>query len=142
MPRAPFIALLSLIAAPAFADPAVQPVRRDTLPAHHAAIFDKADTNHDGYLSKQEYVAALTAISRRRGVTPTPQGWAKANAQWDTVDRNHAGRMSRDQFIAAAMAHFDGADINHDGTLTPEEARKAAKIKQKALARQEPGTGA
>lgn len=125
------VLLLLGAAGAAIADPA--PLHRDALVAHHEAMFDRVDTNHDGWLSKAEYLAALNAIDARRDVTPTAKGWARVEDQWNMVDQAHAGRVSRAQFVAAAIAHFDGADLNHDGIVTPDEARKAAKIKQKAL---------
>jgi hypothetical protein len=112
-------------------DPA--PVKRADVQARAEEMFDKADTNHDGILTRAEYHAALAAIAKARGATPTAKGWAAVDAQFDTVDRGHTGRIPRAEFVGAALAHFDGADLNHNGTVTPEEARKAAKIQQRAL---------
>ena len=43
------------------------------------------------------------------------------------ADINKDGAVSRDEFVAAALAHFDKADANHDGKVTPEERRAAMK---------------
>ena len=114
----------------ASADP--PPVQRIAVERRAEAMFDRSDTNHDGVLTLAEYHAALAAIVKVRGGTPTPQGWAMVDAQFATVDQTHSGRVTRAQFVDAALAHFDGADLNHDGTVTPKEARTAAKIKNKA----------
>ena len=122
---------LVCVAGGALADP--PPVKRVDVVTRAAAMFDRADANHDGLLTREEYHAALAAIAKAKGATPTDKGWAMVDAQFDAVDQSHTGRIPRDVFIAAATAHFDGADLNRDGTVTPAEARKAAKIKRKAL---------
>ncbi|WP_019834075.1 EF-hand domain-containing protein [Sphingomonas sp. PR090111-T3T-6A] len=119
------------VAGVALADP--PPVKRTDVVARAATMFDRADTNHDGILTREEYHAALAAIAKAKSATPTEKGWAMVDAQFDAVDQSHTGRIPRDVFIAAATAHFDGADLNRDGIVTPDEARKAAKIKRKAL---------
>lgn len=113
------------------ADPA--PVRRVDVERRAALMFDRADANHDGILTRAEYHAALARIVKAKGGTPTAKGWAIVDAQFDAVDQAHTGRIPRGNFIAAALAHFDGADLNHDGTVTADEARKAAKIKRRAM---------
>ena len=132
-----YLALLAvpLLAGPALADPA--PARRAEVQARAEAMFDKADANHDGILTRDEYHAALAAIVKAKGGTPTAKGWAMVDAQFDAVDQAHTGRIPRGNFVAAALARFDGADLNHDGTVTPDEARKAANIKRKVAKAQE-----
>jgi hypothetical protein len=118
----------------AFADPL--PVHRSDVQARAEEMFDKADANHDGMMTRAEYHAVLAAIVKAKGDTPTAKGWAMVDAQFDAVDQAHTGRISRASFVAAALAHTDGADLNHDGTVTPAEARKAASIKRKMLKEQ------
>ncbi|MBA2935365.1 EF-hand domain-containing protein [Sphingomonas sp. CGMCC 1.13654] len=124
-----------LLTGPALADP--PPVYRTDVQARAEAMFDKADTNHDGILTRDEYHAALAKIAKARGGTPTAKGWAIVDAQFDAVDQAHTGRIPRANFVAAALAHTDGADLNHDGVVTPSEARKAATIKRRVLKQQE-----
>jgi hypothetical protein len=123
---------MACVASAALADDPA-PVKRADVQARAEEMFDKADTNHDGILTRVEYHAALAAIAKARGATPTPKGWAAVDAQFDGVDKDHTGRIPRAEFVGAALAHFDGADLDHNGTVTPEEARKAAKIQQQAL---------
>ena len=97
------------------------------------AMFAKSDTNHDGFLSREEYHATILARARQFDAKVTPRGCKAADAMFDAVDIHHNGRVSHADFVGAALAHFDGADLNHDGKVTPDEARKAAKIKQQAI---------
>ena len=130
MSRSWLLLPILLSASAALADP--PPVHRNDVQRRADLMFDKCDANHDGILTIAEYHAALAAIVKARGGTPTPQGWAIVDAQFAAVDQTHSGRVTRAQFVDAALAHFDGADLNHDGTVTPKEARMAAKIKNKA----------
>lgn len=131
----PILLPAALGATPALADP--PPVHRSDVQARAEAMFDKADTNHDGVMTREEYHAVLAAIVKAKGGTPTPKGWAIVDAQFDAVDQAHTGRIPRANFVAAALAHTDGADLNHDGTVTPAEARKAASIKRRMIKQQE-----
>jgi hypothetical protein len=122
---------LVLVSGAALADP--PPAKRADVERRAEAMFDRADANHDGILTRDEYHAVLAAIVKAKGGTPTPKGWATVDAQFDAVDQAHTGRIPRGNFVAAALAHFDGADLNHDGTVTPGEARKAASIKRRVM---------
>jgi hypothetical protein len=118
------------LAGGALADP--PPVKRADVITRAETMFDKADANRDGYLTREEYHRTLAAIVKAKGAPPpTAQGWAAVDAQFDTVDQHHTGRIPRAEFVAAAVAHTDGADLNHDGVVTANEARKAAGIKRR-----------
>lgn len=115
----------------ALADP--PPVLRAEVESRAEAMFARSDTDHDGYLSREEYRATILERAKQFDAQVTPEGLKAAEAMFDAVDIHHAGRVSHAEFIAAALAHFDAADLNHDGKVTANEARKAAKIKQKAI---------
>jgi len=106
------------------------------------AIFDKLDANHDGNISRQEFMAAQQArqerviVMREGGAPGTPGGpgmrmhmrgigMGFGGRMFDMADANHDGRVSLAEAQAAALAHFDKADLNHDGKLTPEERQQA-----------------
>lgn len=125
-----------LLAGAAVADP--PPVQRAQVQARAEHMFQLADTNHDGWLSRAEYHAAILAAARRYDPKIQDKPLPAADAQFDAVDTAHQGRIAHDAFVAAALAHFDGADLNHDGTVTADEARKAAQIKQKKVQAQSP----
>ena len=78
--------------------------------------FKQLDTNKDGQLSLQEYLA--TANGAKLKVT--------AAQVLQTLDTNHDGKISAAEYKAPTLAAFDRADLNHDGTVTADEARRAA----------------
>ena len=118
-----------------------------------AAMFDKLDTNHDGSISRAEFMAALPQLQERR-VLITREGAAPAGAPgvpgetgmmmrmhgtgmhamgfgghlFEMADANHDGRVSLAEAEAAALAHFDRGDLNHDGKITPEERQQAHEL--------------
>lgn len=113
-----------LLTGPALADP--PPAYRAQVEKRAAVMFDLADGNHDAVLTKAEFIAATVAIAKARGGTPTPQGIATVEAQFDAYDAKHQGRISRADFLSEKMAQFDAMDLNHDGVVSADEARKAA----------------
>jgi len=130
---------LACLAGTALADP--PPAYRAEVEQRAAMMFDRADTNHDGVLTRDEYVAATVALAKARGGTPTEKGIALVKAQFDAFDTSHTGRISRADFLAETMAHFDSADLNHDGIVTADEARKAAeKMRREMQAAKKAGT--
>jgi hypothetical protein len=40
---------------------------------------------------------------------------------FEMADANRDGRVSLAEAQSAALAHFDKADLNHDGKITPDE---------------------
>jgi Ca2+-binding EF-hand superfamily protein len=78
-----------------------------------AQHFDAIDTNHDGFLTKDELEAAHQAMQK---------------AHWAKIDTNGDGRISREEAQANAprlAQHFDQVDANHDGFVSPEELKAA-----------------
>jgi hypothetical protein len=125
---------MAMIAGAARADKAPPPFARADIERRTAHMFDLTDRNHDGKMSKAEYVAAAVAIARSRGGgTPTAQGLALVGAQFDAFDTSHTGAISRADFIAEKMARFDAMDLNHDGIVSPEESHQAALALQHTL---------
>jgi Ca2+-binding EF-hand superfamily protein len=112
-----------------------------------SALFDKLDTNHDGVISRQEFMAARPIQERRVMVMREAEphsGQAMGEGHMHEMhmrqmgmhggfaahlfamaDTNHDGRVSLEEAEAAAIAHFDRMDLNHDGKITPDERRQA-----------------
>jgi hypothetical protein len=104
------------------------------------AMFDRLDTNHDQYISRQEFTAGQPLREERvfilRSGAPGEmrmRGMGMGQGMhggfgghmFEMADANHDGRVSLAEAQSAALAHFDRADLNHDGRLTPEERQQA-----------------
>jgi Ca2+-binding EF-hand superfamily protein len=91
--------------------------------------FDRLDANHDGSISRQEFDSARQAMASRgeRGhrVAMRRMHGGMIGNLFKMADANKDSRVSLQEATSAAAAHFDAADLNHDGTLTPEEMRAA-----------------
>ena len=97
--------------------------------------FDAMDANHDGVLSKQEFVDAHQKMmgagqhganhgGERMGMGHGHMGdHGKGMKMLGGMDADGDHAITRDEFIAGALKRFDGADANHDGKLTPQERR-------------------
>lgn len=78
-----------------------------------AENFDKIDTNHDGFLTRDELQAAHQAMAR---------------AHWAKIDTDGDGKISRAEAQANApklYEHFDAVDTDKDGFITPDEMKAA-----------------
>lgn len=101
---------------------AVRAARKGASQGGHGSerLFARADTNKDGAITLAELKAAPkpdhAAMDRRLGAKGHMLGQA---------DLNKDGKVSLAEAQQSALQHFDRADANHDGKLTPEE-RKAA----------------
>ena len=125
-------------------------------PEDRAALFDKLDTNHDGVISREEFMKGRAEMREKRmfvirdddgGVAPMPMppmpdmkgvhmhammggGMGGFGAHlFEMADTNHDGRVSLQEAEAAALAHFDKADLNHDGRITPDERQQVRMIR-------------
>ncbi|MFC3173026.1 EF-hand domain-containing protein [Novosphingobium bradum] len=106
--------------------------------------FDAMDANHDGVLSRQEFLDAHQKMmgghdghdgaggpgEHRMGGMEGMGGMGAMRAMHGMrmlgrMDTNGDHAVTRDEFLAGALKRFDTADANHDGKLTPEERRAA-----------------
>jgi hypothetical protein len=113
------------------------------------AMFDKLDSNRDGTISRQEFMAAKPQVREQRvmvmrgdpdGAPGGPNapamrgmkamrmhavgmgmGMRMGGHLFEMADANHDGRVSQAEAQAMAFAHFDKADVNHDGRITRDE---------------------
>lgn len=104
-------------------------------PADQNAMFDRLDSNRDGQISRAEFAAAHQGkMAMHRGHDGGRDGGRMGmrgmgpmglhGAMFTTADANRDGRVSLAEATNAATRHFDMADVNRDGTLTPDERRQ------------------
>jgi Ca2+-binding EF-hand superfamily protein len=87
--------------------------REEFLAAHARAdkMFEQLDSNHDGAISRDEFMAGHGG-----------QGRAE---RFRVLDTNGDGRITREELDARRNARFDALDTNKDGKLSPQELRSA-----------------
>lgn len=109
---------------------------------HQARAFDRLDTNHDGTISREEFAAAMAPgpaapgpmdrdrmdrhamRDQRHGPMGSPA--MMMGARWfDLVVDDHGGKVTLAEVKKGALTLFDRLDLNHDGTITPDERRMA-----------------
>jgi hypothetical protein len=100
-----------------------------------AAMFDRLDTNHDGSISRQEYMAAKPQIREQRkivirdGNVPGAPDAPGMPGEHQMMMRMHGmgGHMGAGMAMAGFGGRlFDMADANHDGRVSLAEAQAAA----------------
>ncbi len=108
-------------------------VTRAQMVAEVKQVFDRADTNKDGFMSRAEFRVRMGAVLNR-----TPPGTAgaptkeeaqrmldAADAAFTAVDSNRDGKLSRAEASQRPLAAFDAMDRNHDGVLSLAEKQAA-----------------
>ena len=92
------------------------------------ALISLHDANRDGAISRAEFEAGRTRhvqrIAERRPAARMRHAGMSGRA-FDLADSNNDGLVSLAEATAAAAAHFNAADANRDGTLTPDEMRQS-----------------
>jgi Ca2+-binding EF-hand superfamily protein len=83
-------------------------------------LFDRADANKDGILTRAEFEATGAQLKSRMEKAGMHRG-GLAGAMFGEADTNKDGKVSLAEVQAIALQHFDRADLNHDGKLTPQE---------------------
>jgi Ca2+-binding EF-hand superfamily protein len=85
-------------------------------------LFDRADANRDGTITRAEFAAAPR---NHRGAGLKALGHRAAGRIFSTGDVNKDGRVSLAEVQQMTLQRFDRLDLNRDGTLTPEERKQA-----------------
>ena len=124
---------LSLCAVGQPANPAAAPGTRPDFFAH---MLEQMDTNRDGRISLDEYVAAAGARyksidTQNKGridaadIASSPAAVARIDHRAESfvkrLDTAGNGFVTKDEYLAAAQNRFARMDSNGDGKLTPDE---------------------
>jgi len=113
--------LTTVAAAQALPD---RPIPRAEVIAAAKAQFQKIDTNHDGIVTRAEF-EAFRARQAASGTTKESP-FSHVGGHWfDHADPNGTGRVTLEQAEQHPLQLFDMADVNHDGVVSPSEARMA-----------------
>lgn len=102
----------------------MQPMTRAGVIEKVQQHFAMLDANKDGFVTQEE---AQAAHMQKAGEGHSGAGshGRMMGRMLGMADADKDGRVSLQEATAAATAHFDRADANHDGTLTPDEMRAA-----------------
>jgi Ca2+-binding EF-hand superfamily protein len=124
---------LSLCAVAQPANPAAAPGTRPDFFAH---MLEQMDTNGDGRIALDEYVAAAGARfksidTQNKGsidaadIASSPAAVARIDHRAESIvkrlDTAGNGYVTKDEFLASAQNRFARLDSNGDGKLTPDE---------------------
>jgi Ca2+-binding EF-hand superfamily protein len=106
---------------------------------HADQMFENADANGDGRISRSEFMAArdraftrldrdgdgyLTSADAPRGLRARGGGQGGQGGQgalMRAMDADGDGRISREEFVNGSLRVFDRTDANHDGVVDAQE---------------------
>ena len=89
-------------------------------------VFNRADTNRDGFLT----LAELSAAPKPAPKADKPRHGGIGARLFTTADANRDGKVSQAELQSAALQRFDRADANRDGQVTPVERQSARQAKR------------
>jgi Ca2+-binding EF-hand superfamily protein len=95
-------------------------ISRDEFPSQFAQMFDRFDTNHDGFIDEEEWNAAMQRGGRGGGPGGGMGGPRIGESLTKFLDANADGKISREEF-AKIVSLFDILDKDHNGELSQEE---------------------
>ena len=92
-------------------------ISKDEFPSQFPAqMFDRLDTNHDGFIDEEEW----NAMRAGRGGGGMGGGPRIGESLTKFLDANTDGKISREEF-AKIVSLFDALDKDHNGELSLEE---------------------
>jgi Ca2+-binding EF-hand superfamily protein len=86
-------------------------------------LFARADANKDNAVTRAEFDAVGNQLHARMEKAGEHKGFA--GNMFAAADANKDSKVSLAEAQALALQHFDRADLNHDGKVTPQERQQA-----------------
>jgi len=111
---------------------------RDQVTAHVRRLFARLDTNHDGYLTREEMdsfgksMGAMHAdMGRRMG--ERDMAMPDRAAMFDRLDANHDGMISRQEYMAAKPEIRERRIVMRDGAAPREQGAMPGMMRMHAM---------
>jgi Ca2+-binding EF-hand superfamily protein len=95
-----------------------------------AAQFDRLDTNHDGLVDHDEFLASAKRSLDRASPARKAQvqrSLDRREALFKTLDQHGDGKLTKDEYLAGTREHFAEIDVKKSGMITTEDLRAAHK---------------
>jgi len=93
-----------------------------------AAQFDRLDTNHDGVVDHDEFLASarrsLDRVSPARK-TQVQRSLERRETLFKTLDQHGDGKLTKDEYLAGTRQHFAEIDVKKSGMITTDDLRAA-----------------
>jgi Ca2+-binding EF-hand superfamily protein len=93
-----------------------------------SAQFDRFDTNHDGVVDHDEFVAAVKRALDRASPTRKAQvqrSLDRRETLFKTLDQHGDGKLTKDEYLAGTREHFTEIDAKKSGMITADDLRQA-----------------
>ena len=95
-----------------------------------AAQFDRLDTNHDGLVDHDEFLASAKRSLDRASPARKAQverSLDRRETLFKTLDQKGDGKLTKDEYLAGTREHFAEIDVKKSGTITTDDLRAAHK---------------
>ncbi|HEV3177784.1 MAG TPA: EF-hand domain-containing protein [Stellaceae bacterium] len=95
-----------------------------------AAQFDRLDTNHDGLVDHDEFLASAKRSLDRASPARKAQvqrSLDRRETLFKTLDQHGDGKLTKDEYLAGTREHFAEIDVKKSGTITTDDLRAAHK---------------
>jgi len=95
-----------------------------------AAQFDRLDTNHDGIVDHDEFLASAKRSLDRASPARKAQvqrSIDRRDTLFKTLDQHGDGKLTKDEYLAGTRQHFAEIDVKKSGMITTDDLRAAHK---------------
>src|SRR5579859_1607177 len=93
-----------------------------------AAQFDRLDTNHDGVVDRDEFLASAKRSLDRASPARKAQvqrSLDRRETLFKTLDQHGDGKLTKDEYLAGTREHFTEIDVKKSGMVTADDLRQA-----------------